>query len=342
MRIMLTGGAGYIGSHTAIELVGAGHDVVVVDDLSNASPVAVERIEGVTGAKVPLHVVDLRDTDAVRAVFASAFDGSGVEAVVHFAGRKAVGESVAKPILYYQHNVAGTLSLLDAMDEADVRTLVFSSSATVYGAPDVMPIREDAPLGAVNPYGRTKQHIEAMLGDVAASDPAWRIASLRYFNPVGAHESGRLGEDPMGVPMNLLPFLTQVAVGRRDELVIHGDDYPTPDGTCIRDFVHVVDIAAGHTLVLDALPDRPGARAWNLGTGRGSSVLEVVDTFESVIGRPLPKRVGPRRPGDAPVSYCDPSRAAADFGWVAQRDLADMCRDAWRWQSQNPRGYEDS
>jgi UDP-glucose 4-epimerase len=316
--------------------------VVIVDNLRNASTIAVDRVGAVTGVDVPLEVVDVRDTDALRSVVATSFGGGGVDAVIHFAGRKAVGESVAQPIRYYDDNVAGTVSLLEVMDEAGVHVLVFSSSATVYGAPEEMPIREDAPLGAVNPYGRTKQHIEAMLDDVARSDPTWRIASLRYFNPVGAHESGQLGEDPTGVPMNLLPFLTQVAVGRQPELVIHGDDYPTPDGTCIRDYVHVMDIAAGHTLVLDALRDRAGAHAWNLGTGRGSSVREVVDAFESTIGRELPKRVGPRRPGDAPVSYCDPSRAAADFGWTAKRGLDDMCRDAWRWQSQNPDGFRVS
>jgi UDP-glucose 4-epimerase len=339
MRVLVTGGAGYIGSHTVVELVNAGHEVVVVDNLSNSQAAALERIEEITGRAVSFTEVDVRDEAGLDRVFASALGGVGVDSVIHFAGLKAVGESVADPLAYYDNNVVGTVSLLKAMGRAHVRNLLFSSSATVYGAPEHMPIREDAPLGALNPYGQTKLDVEEMLRDLAASDASWHMASLRYFNPVGAHESGLIGEDPTGVPMNLVPFVSQVAVGRRDELTINGSDYPTPDGTCIRDYVHVVDIALGHVAVLEALADRPGAHAWNLGTGRGSSVLDVVAAFESVIGRPVATHIGPRRPGDAPVSVCDPTRAELDFGWKAVHTLDDMCRDAWRWQSMNPMGF---
>ena len=344
MRILVTGGAGYIGSHTVVQLLETGHEVVVVDNLSNSSPESLRRVADLTGREAPLEDVDLLDAPAMDKVFGSAFDGRGVDAVIHFAGLKAVGESVELPLRYYTNNITGTLVLLQAMQRAHVRTLVFSSSATVYGAPEQMPITEDFPLGAVNPYGRTKEHIEGILTDLAASvspsgADAWHIALLRYFNPVGAHVSGRIGEDPSGIPNNLMPYVAQVAVGRRPELVVHGDDYPTPDGTCIRDYVHVVDLARGHLAALAALPERPGARAWNLGTGQGSSVYDVLHAFERAVGHELPSRVGPRRPGDAPVSYCDPSRAEAELGWKAQLSLDDMCADAWRWQSANPEGY---
>jgi UDP-glucose 4-epimerase len=346
MRILVTGGAGYIGSHTVVQLLEAGHDVVVVDNLSNSSPESLRRVEELTGREAPLEEIDLLDAPAVDKVFGSAFNGRGVDAVIHFAGLKAVGESVELPLRYYANNISGTLVLLQAMQRAHVRTLVFSSSATVYGAPEQMPITEDFRLGAVNPYGRTKEHIEGILTDLAASvpssaDDAWHIALLRYFNPVGSHASGRIGEDPAGIPNNLMPYVAQVAVGRRPELVVHGDDYPTPDGTCVRDYVHVVDLARGHLAALAALPDRPGARAWNLGTGQGSSVYDVLHAFERAVGHELPSRVGPRRPGDAPVSYCDPARAEAELGWKAELSLDDMCADAWRWQSANPEGYPE-
>jgi UDP-glucose 4-epimerase len=344
MRILVTGGAGYIGSHTVVQLLETGHEVVVVDNLSNSSPESLRRVADLTGREAPLEDVDLLDAPAMDKVFGSAFDGRGVDAVIHFAGLKAVGESVELPLRYYTNNITGTLVLLQAMQRAHVRTLVFSSSATVYGAPEQMPITEDFPLGAVNPYGRTKEHIEGILTDLAASvspsgADAWHIALLRFFNPVGAHVSGRIGEDPSGIPNNLMPYVAQVAVGRRPELVVHGDDYPTPDGTCIRDYVHGVDLARGHLAALAALPERPGARAWNLGTGQGSSVYDVLHAFERAVGHELPSRVGPRRPGDAPVSYCDPSRAEAELGWKAELSLDDMCADAWRWQSANPEGY---
>ena len=339
MRIIVTGGAGYIGSHTVLALLEAGHDVLVLDNLANSDRESLRRVGELAGRPADLEVVDLVDETAVDRAFDTAFGGAGVDAVIHFAGLKAVGESVAQPLRYYTNNVTGTLNLLRVMDRRGIRTLVFSSSATVYGAPEQMPIGEDTPLGAVNPYGRTKEHIEGMLGDLAAADETWRIAMLRYFNPVGAHESGRIGEDPQGTPNNLMPFVAQVAVGRHPEVVIHGTDYPTADGTGVRDYVHVVDLAAGHLAALDAMATRTGVHAWNLGTGNGSSVLEVVAAFERAVGRPIPQRVGPRRPGDAPTSYCDPSKAERELGWKAQRSLDDMCADAWRWQTQNPNGY---
>ena len=339
MRILVTGGAGYIGSHTLVEILAAGHDAVVVDNLSNSSAESVRRVAELTGRTADLRVVDLLDEPVLDAVFAEA----PVDAVIHFAGLKAVGESVAEPLRYHHNNVGGTLSLLRVMQRHGVRTLVFSSSATVYGAPEQMPIREEFPLGAVNPYGRTKQHIEELLVDLAnaGEEPAdgWHIGLLRYFNPVGAHPSGRIGEDPHGIPNNLLPFIAQVAVGRRDKLTVFGDDYPTPDGTCIRDYIHVVDLARGHLAALDRLPEHPGATAWNLGTGHGSSVMEVLRAFETAAGAPIPYEIGSRRPGDAPVSYSDPSRAQADLGWRAERTLDQMCADHWRWQAQNPHGY---
>ncbi|MEZ5143618.1 MAG: UDP-glucose 4-epimerase GalE [Acidimicrobiales bacterium] len=336
--VLLTGGAGYIGSHTAVVLLEAGYRLVVVDDLSNSSEVALDRVRELAPGELAFHRLDLRDEDALDAVVAS----SPVDAVVHFAGLKAVGESVAEPVRYYDVNIGGTVSLLRVLGRHGVKRLVFSSSATVYGAPDSVPLREDARLSTTNPYGETKLAIEQLLRDVAVADPAWRIALLRYFNPVGAHPSGRIGEDPRGTPNNLMPFVMQVAVGRRPELVVFGGDYPTPDGTCIRDYIHVMDLAEGHRAALEHLDGLGGCRAVNLGTGAGSSVLEVVAAASAAVGHPVPYRIGPRRPGDAPATFADPSLAAELFGWQATRTLADMCADSWRWQSANPHGYADA
>jgi UDP-glucose 4-epimerase len=334
-RVLLTGGAGYIGSHTAAVLADAGHEVSVVDNLSNSSAEAVRRVAELTGRSIPLYEVDIRDAHALGAAVAEARP----EAVVHFAGLKAVGESVAMPLRYYDTNVHGTVVLLQVMRTHGIRSLVHSSSATVYGDPETVPIREDAPLRATNPYGRTKLAIEGLLEDVAASEPGWRVALLRYFNPVGAHPSGRIGEDPHGVPNNLMPFVMQVAVGRHPAVRVFGDDYPTPDGTGVRDYIHVVDLAEGHRAALDALPAIDGARAVNLGTGRGSSVLEVIAAAEAAVGRSVPTEIAPRRPGDIAATWADPSLAHELLGWRATRDLAAMCADAWRWQSTNPEGY---
>lgn len=338
MKILVTGGAGYIGSHTALALLEAGHDVVVLDNLSNASAESLHRVGELAGRTVELRRKDLLDTDGLHEVF----DGAGIDAVVHFAGLKAVGESVAEPLLYYRNNTVGTVNLLTVMDAHDVRTIVFSSSATVYGATEEVPLTEKLPLDAINPYGRTKEQIEDILSDLGDADSRWRIALLRYFNPVGAHESGRIGEDPTGVPNNLLPFVAQVAVGRREKVRVFGDDYATPDGTGVRDYIHVVDLAAGHLAALDYLADHAGVHRWNLGTGTGSSVLEVIEAFGRAAGTPVPYEIAPRRPGDAAVSYADPSSALADLGWSATRDLDTMCADHWRWQSDNPNGYAGS
>ena len=338
-RILVTGGAGYIGSHTCLELLAAGYDVVALDNLSNSSRVAVERVAELAGRDLPFIEADIRDRAALDALFRSV----PFHAVVHFAGLKAVGESVEKPLEYFDNNVAGTVTLLHAMRAAGVKTIAFSSSCTVYGDPASVPIREDFPVGAVtNPYGRTKLVVEQLLADLAASDPAWSVALLRYFNPVGAHESGRIGEDPAGIPNNLMPFVSQVAVGRRDFVRIFGGDYPTPDGTGVRDYIHVVDLALGHLKALEKLAGLRGVHVWNLGTGRGHSVLEVVRAFEEATGRPVPYRVVPRRPGDIAQTWADPSKAAAELGWTATRDLRRMCEDAWRWQFANPNGYADT
>ncbi len=337
MRVLLTGGAGYIGSHTAVALLDRGDDVVIVDNLANARRAVLGRIEDLAGRPVTFHQADIRD----RGALAAAFTAAPVDAVVHFAGLKAVGESVEAPLRYYDNNVSGTLVLLDVMREAGVRDLVFSSSCTVYGDPDTVPIDESAPLRAVNPYGRTKLFIEEILRDLAASEAGWRMLLLRYFNPVGAHESGRIGEDPQGRPNNLMPFAMQVAVGRRERVEVFGDDYPTPDGTGVRDYIHVVDLAEGHVAALEALPRIEGARPVNLGTGRGSSVLDVLAAASEAVGRELPHEVVARRPGDAAQAYADPSLARELLGWEAALDLDRMCADAWRWQSANPEGYPD-
>jgi UDP-glucose 4-epimerase len=337
MRTLVTGGAGYIGSHTVVQLLEAGHEVVVLDNLANSKRAAIERVGEITGRKADLRVVDLLDSDGVTALL----EETRPEAVVHFAGLKAVGESVAQPERYYRNNVGGTLNLVRAMDAVDCRTIVFSSSATVYGDPASVPIREDFPLTATNPYGWSKLMVEQVLRDVHASDERWRVGLLRYFNPVGAHPSGRIGEDPQGIPNNLVPFIAQVAVGRRDRLKVFGDDYPTPDGTGVRDYIHVVDLAAGHLAALEALADRGGCHAWNLGTGRGHSVLEVVHAFERASGRDVPYDLVPRRPGDVAASYADPAKAEAELGWTATLNLDAMCADTWRWQSMNPQGYPE-
>jgi UDP-glucose 4-epimerase len=337
--VLLTGGAGYIGSHTAVELLTAGWDVVVVDDFSNASPVALDRVAelaaGAGHGHLSRHRLDIADTDALAKVLAD----EGVGAVVHFAGLKAVGESVAQPVRYYRVNVGGTASLLTAMDATGVRDLVFSSSCTVYGDPERVPIDESARLRAASPYGRTKQMIEDILRDLAASDDRWRILALRYFNPVGAHASGRLGEDPEGVPNNLMPYVMQVAAGRHPFVRVFGDDYPTRDGTGIRDYLHVVDLALGHLAALRAVGDVEGCVPVNLGTGQGSTVLEVVAAASRAVGRDLPYRVVERRPGDIAAAWADPTRARELLGWQATRTLDDMAADHWRWQSGNPDGY---
>lgn len=337
MKIMVTGGAGYIGSHTVLALLEAGHDVVVMDNLSNSSRTSLDRVSELAGGKtIEFHQVDLLDAPAMNDVFAQ----TRPDAVIHFAGLKAVGESAEKPLWYYNTNVAGTINLLYAMEQVECRTIVFSSSATVYGAPEEMPLTEKLPMDAQSCYGRTKEHIEDMLIDLAASDASWNVALLRYFNPVGAHESGRIGEDPTGVPNNLLPFIAQVAVGRREKLKIFGADYPTPDGTGVRDYIHVVDLAEGHLKALDFISNHGGLRTWNLGTGNGYSVLEVREAFEKASGQTIPYELVDRRPGDVAVSYADPSSALADLGWSATRDIDTMCRDHWRWQHENPNGYE--
>ncbi len=334
MKILVTGGAGYIGSHTCVELLAAGHEIVVVDNLVNSSATALERVRAIAGREFAFVRADLRDATALHALFAT----HAIEAVIHFAGLKAVGESVQKPLLYYDNNLGGTLRLLECMAGAGVRRLVFSSSATVYGDPASVPIREDFALSASNPYGRTKLFIEEMLRDQQRADPAWDITLLRYFNPVGAHASGLIGEDPAGIPNNLMPYVSQVAVGKLECLNVWGDDYPTPDGTGVRDYIHVVDLALGHLAALAKAP-AAGVRAYNLGTGRGYSVLEMIAAFERASGRSVAYRIAPRRPGDVASCYADASLAHRELGWQATRDVDAMCRDAWNWQSRNPRGY---
>ncbi|MBW3084128.1 UDP-glucose 4-epimerase [Austwickia sp. TVS 96-490-7B] len=337
MRVLVTGGCGYIGTHTVLQLVTAGHDVVVVDDFSNASPAVIPRLEELADRPIPVHRFTLEDRARTDHLLAT----ERVDAVIHFAGFKAVGESVAHPISYYRNNIGATLSLLEAMSAHDVHRLVFSSSATVYGADATPPFTEDLPTSATNPYGWTKVMIEQIMRDLAVSDPQWRIALLRYFNPVGAHPSGRIGEDPSGIPNNLLPFIAQVAVGRRDRLLIFGDDYDTVDGTGVRDFIHVDDLALGHVAALEALGHRDEAvNTWNLGTGQGTSVRQLLRAFEKACGRELPYAVAPRRPGDIATSYADPTRAHRDLRWEATRSIDDICASAWAWQSANPHGYQ--
>lgn len=333
--IFVTGGAGYIGSHTCVELLNAGHEITVFDNFCNSHPEALARVERIAGKTLKWVRGDIRDQSALR----EALRESGATAVIHFAGLKAVGESVEKPLLYYDNNVCGTLCLLEAMGECGVKTLVFSSSATVYGDPLRLPLTEDHPLAATNPYGRTKLMIEDMLRDLHRSDAAWRIGILRYFNPVGAHASGLIGEDPQGTPNNLMPYIAQVAVGRREYLNVWGNDYPTPDGTGVRDYIHVVDLAIGHLKALERLQSRAECLAVNLGTGTGYSVLDMIRAFEQGCGKPIPYRIAPRRAGDIASCYADPGLSQELLGWRAERDLEAMCADAWRWQSVNPQGY---
>jgi UDP-glucose 4-epimerase len=335
MNCLITGAAGYIGSHTLVSLLEAGHDVVAVDNYSNSKPEALKRVGEIAGRTFPIYEADVRDEAALKRIFAA----HPIDAVIHFAGLKAVGESVQKPLAYYDNNLRSTLSLAEAMSAAGCFRLVFSSSATVYGEAKEIPLREDASLSATNPYGRTKLFIEEILRDVAHADARWKIALLRYFNPVGAHTSGRIGEDPNGIPNNLFPYIAQVAVGRLTELKIFGGDYPTTDGTGVRDYIHVSDLADGHVRAVECIESICGAEAVNLGTGRGYSVLEAVRAFEKASGHAVPHRIVARRPGDVPACYADPSRAASMLSWKAMRDLNQMCVDAWRWQSQNPEGY---
>lgn len=335
MDVLVTGGAGYIGSHTCVELVKAGHRVVVIDNLSNSALESLRRVESIVNQRIDFHQVDLCDIEALKAVFKKYH----FDAVVHFAGLKAVGESVAKPLWYYHNNVHGTLTLCKVMEAFGVFNLVFSSSATVYGDPASVPINEDFPLQVTNPYGRSKLMVEDILRDLHVADPRWNTIILRYFNPVGAHESGLIGEDPNGIPNNLMPYITQVAVGKLPLLSVFGDDYETADGTGVRDYIHVVDLAIGHVRALDKLLARPGVAAYNLGTGKGYSVLDMIAAFEKACAKSIPYKIVQRRPGDVASCYADPTLAQRELSWSAERGLDSMCQDSWLWQSQNPKGY---
>ena len=338
MKVLLSGGAGYIGSHTAIELRSAGHDVVIVDNFSNSKPEVLRRLEKITGAPFAFHCSDVCDKAAMDKIFA----GEKPEAIIHFAGYKAVGESVEKPLEYYRNNLDSTLTLLELMRKYGVHNIVFSSSATVYGAPDSVPINESAAVGrCTNPYGWTKYMIEIILKDACKADPQLSAVLLRYFNPIGAHESGLIGEDPQGIPNNLMPYITQVASGRLEKLHIFGNDYDTPDGTGVRDYIHVVDLARGHVCAIKYAAENKGADVINLGTGKGYSVLEMVKTFSEVSGVNIPYEINARRAGDIAECYADPTKAKEKLGWVAEKNLRDMCRDSWRWQKNNPHGYDD-
>lgn len=335
MHILVTGGAGYIGSHTCVQLLNAGYEVTVVDNLSNSSEESLRRVQQITGKSLKFYKVDLVDKEALRGVFAE----NKFDAAIHFAGLKAVGESVQMPLAYYHNNIFSTVNLCEVMAENNVKKLVFSSSATVYGKPHTVPIREDFPLQCTNPYGRTKLMIEEILRDLAVSDPDWDIALLRYFNPVGAHESGLIGEDPKGIPNNLMPYIAQVAVGKRDYIHVFGSDYDTPDGTGVRDYIHVIDLADGHLRALEKISEKSGIVTYNLGTGQGYSVLDMIKAFSKACGRDLPYKLEDRRPGDIDACYADPQKAKEEIGFVAKKTLEDMCADGWRWQQQNPDGY---
>lgn len=336
MNILVTGGAGYIGSHTCLELLNAGYDVAVIDNLSNSREESMIRVQELAGRNIVFHKVDLLDKIGLDKVFGS----SQIDAVIHFAGLKAVSESVEFPLLYYQNNVSGTLNLCEAMKKYNVKNIVFSSSATVYGDPHAVPVTEEFPLNPTNPYGRTKLMIENILRDIYNADNEWNISLLRYFNPAGAHQSGRIGEDPGGVPSNLFPYIARVAVGKLNVLSVFGNDYHTADGTGVRDYIHVVDVALGHVKALEKLERASGVIVLNLGTGRGYSVLEIISGFEKASGRKIPYKIVGRRSGDVASSYADPSKAERELGWSASRGLDEMCEDVWRWQSANPNGYE--
>ncbi len=336
MAILVTGGAGYIGSHTVIELQNAGYDVVVMDNLSNSSEVALERVQEITGKPLTFYKADILDREATEEIFAK----EKIEAVIHFAGLKAVGESVQKPWEYYNNNITGTLILLDVMRKHNVKNIIFSSSATVYGEPEKVPVTEETPKGScTNPYGWTKSMLEQILTDIQKADPAWNVILLRYFNPIGAHKSGKIGENPNGIPNNLMPYITQVAVGKLPKLGVFGNDYPTPDGTCIRDYIHVLDLATGHVKALERLKKNAGLDIYNLGTGIGYSVLDVIHNFEAATGITIPFEFKPRRAGDIPVNYSNADKAWKELGWKAQYGIKEMCEDSWRWQSSNPNGY---
>ncbi len=337
MKILVTGGAGYIGSHTCVELLNAGYDIVVLDNLCNSSEKSLNVVKEITGKDFPFYKVDLLDYDAVEKVF----EENKIDAVIHFAGLKAVGESVSIPITYYHNNITGTLNLVDIMQKHGVFNIVFSSSATVYGMPKTVPITEDFPLSTTNPYGSTKLMIERILEDIHTSNPKWSITLLRYFNPIGAHKSGKMGEDPKGIPNNLLPYVAQVAVGKLEYVHVFGNDYPTKDGTGVRDYIHVVDLALGHIKAIEKKANIPGVHIYNLGTGNGYSVLEIVKAFSKACGKELPYKIEARRPGDIAECYADPSKALNELGWKATRGIAEMCEDSWRWQSNNPNGYND-
>lgn len=337
MKVLVTGGTGYIGSHTTVELINAGHDVVVLDNLSNSSEKSLDVIEKITGTKPAFYCVDLLDYDAVN----KCFEENSFDSVIHFAGLKAVGESCQIPLRYYHNNITGTLNLVDIMQKHNVFNLVFSSSATVYGMPETVPIREDFPLSTTNPYGSTKLMIEQILTDVFKSNDKWSITLLRYFNPIGAHESGDMGEDPKGIPNNLLPYVAQVAVGKHEFIRVFGNDYDTPDGTGVRDYIHVVDLALGHLKAIEKKSDCAGVHIYNLGTGNGYSVLDVIKAFEKACGKTLDYKILDRRPGDIAICYADASKAKAELDWTATRDIAKMCEDSWRWQSKHPNGFAD-
>lgn len=338
MAILVTGGAGYIGSHTVVELQNAGYDVVVMDNLSNASEKSLQRVEQITGKPVKFYKADILDRAAAEDIFAK----EKIDAVIHFAGLKAVGESVQKPWEYYNNNIAGTLVLLDVMRSHHVKNIIFSSSSTVYGTPEKVPVTEETPKGeCTNPYGWTKSMLEQILTDVQKADPEWNVILLRYFNPIGAHKSGLIGENPNGIPNNLMPYITQVAVGKLKELGVFGNDYPTPDGTCIRDYIHVCDLATGHVKALEKIKENAGLCIYNLGTGNGYSVLEVIQNFEAATGRKIPYSIKPRRAGDISENYANAEKAFRELGWKAQYGIREMCEDSWRWQSQNPNGYDD-
>lgn len=337
MKILLTGGAGYIGSHTLVELLNQNHEITVIDNLSNSKIESIKRVKTITGKELIFNKIDLCNIIELEKVFSS----NQFEAVIHFAGLKAVGESVQKPLLYYYNNITGTINLCQMMIKNDIKNIVFSSSATVYGNPTSVPITEDFPIKPANPYGNTKYIIETILKDIQIANPDWNVIILRYFNPVGAHESGLIGEDPNGIPNNLMPYISQVAVGRLPYLKVYGNDYPTKDGTGIRDYIHVVDLAQGHLKALDKLSTKPGYCIYNLGTGQGYSVLDVITTFEKWSQRKIPYKIVGRRPGDIAECYADPSKANRELAWKAERNLDDMCRDTWNWQKKNPNGYSD-